>query len=123
MDNDLVVTVGHKVNDFVTDPRGLTVRLGDWNPNKKDSIEEFPHLEVPVKCVKMHPDADLDGTLANNVAVLKLQSGDPDEIPDPILKSVSEVVSPRVGPKRPANKPDGVEGSSVVRGRTVYPNI
>ena len=74
MENDVVVTVGHKVVDYLSNPRGLTVRLGDWNPNKKDKDEEFPHIEVPVECVKVHPGADLRGTLANNVAVSKLRS-------------------------------------------------
>eukprot|EP00092_Neocalanus_flemingeri_P011006 GFUD01011851.1.p1 GENE.GFUD01011851.1~~GFUD01011851.1.p1 ORF type:complete len:506 (+),score=110.36 GFUD01011851.1:173-1690(+) len=116
MDNDVVVTVGHKVKDFVSDPSGLTVRLGDWNPNEKDKIEEHPHIEVPVKCVKLHPDADLSGSLANNVAVLKLRAVDVDVDVDPRTKSVSQVVGIRTGPKRPANNPEGVKGSSVVGG-------
>ena len=74
MNNDVVVTVGHKVKNFVDNPAGLTVRLGDWNPNRRDPKEEHPHIEHSVKCVRIHPDADLTGTLANNVAVLKLNS-------------------------------------------------
>ena len=29
---------------------------------------------MSVSCVKLHPEADLDNTLANNVAVLQLDS-------------------------------------------------
>ena len=66
MDNDVVVTVAHKVKNFVSNSDSLTVRLGDWNPNFQDSLEEHPHLDVAVSCVRIHPDADLKGTLANN---------------------------------------------------------
>ena len=52
MENDVVVTFGHKVKDYISNPLGLTVRLGDWNPNKKDKVEEFPHIEVPVEFEK-----------------------------------------------------------------------
>ena len=45
MENDVVVTFGHKVKDYISNPLGLTVRLGDWNPNKKDKDEEFPHIK------------------------------------------------------------------------------
>ena len=55
MDNDVVATVAHKVKNFVQNPSSLTVRLGDWNPNIQDTAEEFPHLEVGVACVKIHP--------------------------------------------------------------------
>lgn len=116
MDNDVVVTVGHRLQDYVGDVSQLSVRLGDWNPNKKDSIEEYPHIEVSVACVKIHPNADLKGTLANNIAVLKLGSKRKIIQTEFVRKSVLDVVSPRKGPKRPANKPSGVEGFSVVDG-------
>ena len=115
MDNDVVVTVGHRLQDFVGDVSQLSVRLGDWNPNKKDSIEEYPHIEVPVTCVKLHPGADLKQTLANNIAVLKLGS-ERKIIQTKFIPSVLDVVSPRKGPKRPANRPSGVTGFSVVDG-------
>ena len=41
MDNDVVVTVAHKVRDYVQNPNDLIVRLGDWNPNERDSIFVF----------------------------------------------------------------------------------
>ena len=105
MDNDVVVTVGHKVKEFITNPSGLTVRLGDWNPNKKDKAEEFPHIEVPVQYVKIHPEAELTGSLANNVAVLKLKTGSTDEEPAINVRkeeiNVFDVVNIRNGPRRP----------------------
>eukprot|EP00092_Neocalanus_flemingeri_P022264 GFUD01024144.1.p1 GENE.GFUD01024144.1~~GFUD01024144.1.p1 ORF type:complete len:519 (-),score=122.85 GFUD01024144.1:270-1826(-) len=119
MDNDVVVTVAHKVIDFVKDPSGLTVRLGDWNPNELDKQEEHPHIEVEVDCVKVHPDADLSNTLANNVAVLKLKAIEENDEKDLTLKAVLEVVDIRSGPRRPANNPEGVEGSSIVKGETM----
>ena len=80
LDNNVVVTVGHKVKDFENNPSSLTVRLGDWNPLENDeTVEEFPYIEVPVDCVKVHPDADLDASLENNVAVLKLKTSEPEE--------------------------------------------
>ena len=124
MDNDVVVTVGHKVKDYVRDPRGLTVRLGDWNPNEEDSQEEHPHIEVEVDCVKVHPEADLSKTLANNVAVLKLKPiKDKEKLRDNTLKAVLDVVDIRNGPRRPANNPEGVEGSSVVKGESMLDRL
>ena len=75
--------------------------LGDWNPNKKDKDEEFPHIEVPVECVKVHPGADLRGTLANNVAVLKLRSESTVETVKPTAGTINvlNVVNPRKGPR------------------------
>ena len=105
MDNDVVVTVGHKVKEFITNSSGLTVRLGDWKPNKKDKAEEFPHIEVPVQYVKIHPEAELTGSLANNVAVLKLRTGSTDEEPAINVRkeeiNVFDVVNIRNGPRRP----------------------
>jgi len=124
VDNDVVVTVGHKVKDFVSDPSGLTVRLGDWNPNDLDQREEFPHIEVAVQCVKVHPDADLSGSLENNVAVLKLKTGEspvtikPTDKPNPNIpkNNVIDVIDIRKAPRRPGNRPNGIAGSSVVEG-------
>ena len=39
-DNDLVVTVGHKMTAYQDDWSSLTVVLGDWDPNS--SAEKFP---------------------------------------------------------------------------------
>jgi len=120
MDNDVVVTVGHKVKNFVNNPSGLTVRLGDWNPNTRDVAEEHPHIERAVKCVKIHPDADLDNTLANNVAVLKLDRNSKIKATSMTneQKGVASVIDFKTGPSRPANLPEGVKGSSKVEGES-----
>jgi len=117
LDNDVVVTVGHKVKDFVNNPNGLTVRLGDWNPNTRDRKEEHPHITVPVGCVKLHPDADLGNTLANNIAVLKLAR--PERLRDDPEKAVASVIDLKSAPQRPANAPEGVSGFSKVDGPSV----
>ena len=116
MDNDVVVTVGHKVQKFVNNLESLTVRLGDWNPNGLDKLEEHPHIEVRVQCVKLHPEADLSSTLANNVAVLKLEAAKEKLNLTARQKAVLNLVDLRRGPRRPASNPRGVEGSSVVSG-------
>ena len=110
MDNDVVVTVGHKVKDFVNNPSGLKVRLGDWNPNIRDSAEEHPHIEKSVSCVRLHPDADLGNTLANNVAVLKLDQKE--KFTDVRKRAVASVIDFKSAPIRPADTPEGVRGSS-----------
>ena len=54
--------------------------------------------------------------MANNVAVLKLNmEEDFERSQDITLKSVVDI---RSGPKRPANNPEGVKGSSIVKGTT-----
>ena len=119
MDNDVVVTVGHKVKDFVHDPSGLTVRLGDWNPNVRDSAEEFPHIEKSVLCLRLHPDADLKNTLANNVAVLKLDTMKRDKFTDIREETVASVIDFKNGLQRPADSPNGVKGSSIIGGSSL----
>ena len=72
---------GHKVSDYANKADQLTVRLGDWNPNRRDPQEDFEEVTMEVDCVRIHPDADLDGTLANNVAVLILRkSGEVEQV-------------------------------------------
>ena len=92
------------------------MRLGDWNPNNDfDEKEDFEHVEMSVDCVKIHPDADLDNTLANNVAVLRLRVKE-----DSTLNSVAGVVtlfSADDAPQRPGNKPEGVEGFNKIQVR------
>jgi len=118
LDNNIVVTVGHKVRDFTRDASRLRVRMGDWNPNTRDPREEHPEITVRVECVKIHPRADLDDTLAYNVAVLKLENDEIDdgETPQPIEKEklqertrVLNVVSLRSAdaPERNADRPEG----------------
>merc|ERR1711936_818948 len=116
MDNDVVVTVGHKVKDYVNNPRGLKVRLGDWNPNRRDRAEEHPHIEKLVTCVKLHPNADLTKTLANNVAVLKL--GEVNGKLTPTEQSIASVIDLKSAPVRSADLPEGESGSSKVDGTT-----
>jgi len=85
LDNDIVVTVGHKVRKFTRDASKLRVRMGDWNPNGRDPKEEHPEITLRVDCVRLHPKADLDDTLAYNVAILKLENelvDDEEEEPD-----------------------------------------
>merc|ERR1711913_45258 len=116
MENDVVVTVGHKVKDFVNNLDGLKVRLGDWNPNRRDPAEEHPSIEQSVKCVRIHPDADLTGTLENNVAVLKLEGLiRPTRLITSEEISVASVIDLKSGPSRPADQPEGVEGSAKVK--------
>ena len=108
--HDVVVTVGHKVKNFVNNPSGLTVRLGDWNPNTRDNKEEHPHIEKSVECVRIHPDADLESTLANNVAVLKLSQDD--EIITTSLtnaeRAVASVIDLKSAPDRPGQAHAGL---------------
>ena len=120
MENDVVVTVGHKMKDFVGNPGRLSVRLGDWDPNVEvqnveNTAEEIPHIKVQVVCVKIHPDAKLRSTLDNNIAVLKLGSVVVD-VTDSRRMLIADVVRFRKGPKRPANNPKGVKGFSIVNG-------
>merc|ERR1712142_247075 len=122
MANDVVVTVGHKVKDFENNPSSLRVRLGDWNPLENDKIEEFPYIEVAVDCVKVHPDADLDASLENNVAVLKLKTTEDEPNkrlvrgPGNPTNTVNDIIDLRKAPRRPANQPKGVDGFSVREG-------
>jgi len=84
---DTVITVAHKVRSYQSRPSGLKVRLGDWKPNSKE--ESFDFVEHSVACLKIHPQADLDDTLANNVAVLKLG----EEIAVCATKKVADVIN------------------------------
>ena len=53
-------------------------------------------IQLSVECVRLHPEADLDDTLANNVAVLKLSySQAPAGVVDPRGSSVRGVVGLR----------------------------
>lgn len=120
LDNDVVVTVGHKVLDFTRDASRLTVRMGDWNPNTRDNKEEHPAIERKVTCVRIHPKADLLNTLANNVAVLKLENElikkapftNAPNPPEKEKERVFGVVDLRSAPQRDAEHPEGMEGSS-----------
>ena len=94
---DVVVTAGHKVREYQGVGYKLKVRLGDWNPNGRDDKEDFDSIEMNVKCVTLHPEADLDDTLANNVAVLKLDGVLTQDRDDPRKKSVVRVVGLRDG--------------------------
>ena len=120
VDNGVVVTVAHKMKDYVFRADKLIVRVGDWNPNTRDTQEDFPEVGMTVDCVRLHPDADLDNTLANNVAVLKL--GQLAELhDDPSTKvqveAVASVITLKTGRdriERPGNRPEGVEKSKKI---------
>jgi len=121
VDNDVVVTVAHKVRSFTNNPGALKVRLGDWNPNRKDPKEDFDFVERDVDCVILHPEHDLDNTLANNVAVLKLDIKSPLTQPSvaDVITLFSGMETPNfVEPERPGNKPEGVVGSNVIETRS-----
>jgi len=72
MEQNIVVTVGHKVANFTEDASKLRVRMGDWNPNERDPKEEYPAITVTVDCVKMHPKSNFPDSLNYNVAILKV---------------------------------------------------
>ena len=113
VDNNVVVTVAHKMLDYVFRADELIVRVGDWNPNTRDSKEDFPDVAMTVECVRLHPDADLDDTLANNVAVLKLAEP---LTAAPLVEeeAVASVITLKTGRdpiERPGNRPEGVENT------------
>ena len=69
--------------------------------------------------MRLHPDADLDNTLANNVAVLRLG-----EAVKPVnleQENVASVISLRDSGEpaieRPGDRPEGVEGSNKVEAK------
>ena len=114
--NDVVVTAAHKVRKYQGVGYRLTVRLGDWNPLARDSKEDFPEIVMTVECLTLHPDADLDNTLANNVAVLKLERL-ADQEDDDERKTVASVVGPRSSVERRGDQPsyqDKRDGASII---------
>ena len=127
--NNVVVTVAHKVQNYVDRANSLKVRLGDWNPNKKDDKEDYDFVEREVDCVILHPDQDLTDTLANNVAVLKLKPRDRDRNEELKMKNtVSSAITLFTGEEeeertmiaaedleRPGNRVEGVEGSRIIQ--------
>ena len=116
VDNDVVVTVAHKVQKYVDRASSLKVRLGDWNPNGRDAEEDFDFIEREVDCVILHPDLVLTNTVSNNVAVLKLRPRNDDnrvEMRDTVRSVVSlkteEINVITVDDlDRPGNRPEGV---------------
>jgi len=114
LDNDVVVTTATKVKDFLRRPEDLTIRVGDFDPTTDfpNSVEDFPHVEMDVDCIKIHPRADYPDTLRYNVAVLKMHVRQPrDAAPEePERASAVSVVDIRSAPRRPANQPEGVRG-------------
>ena len=57
LDNDVVVTTATKVQKFLKSPSDLTIRIGDFDPTSDwtNSLEDFPHVEMEVVCIKLHP--------------------------------------------------------------------
>ena len=115
LDNDVVVTTATKVKEYENIPDALTVRLGDFNPNRQgpNEQEDFPHVETEVDCVKVHPQSSFPDSLEYNVAVLKLRidSSPLTATERQVPNAPISVVDIRSAPRRPANVPQGVEGS------------
>jgi len=119
LDNDVVVTTATKVQKFLRSPSDLTIRIGDFDPTSDypNPLEDFPHVEMEVVCIKLHPRANYPTTLEYNVAVLKMrvrvrrEPGNRNQEPDTkaVVSAVS-VVDLRSAPRRPANQPEGVDG-------------
>ena len=110
--DNVVVTAAHKVRDY-TSSGSLIVIVGEWNPGTRDEREEYPEVSMRVECVRLHPEADLDNTLANNVAVLRL--GEAVKTANLEQRNVASVISLRnsIPPiERPGDRPEGVEGSN-----------
>ena len=144
MDNDVVVTTATKVEedynvldrlfrniktilmnatqvlDYLERPESLSVKMGDWDPKTPgpNSREDFPHVTLPAACIRLHPKFDRR-SLAYNVAVITLGGlREPRDIPrTPLEESVASVVEIRSAPRRPADHPEGVEGSRRNPGR------
>ena len=56
-------------------------------------------IQLDVSCVKIHPQADLNGTLANNIAVIKLDVSRPERDTEPTkIASVVEWKSTAISP-------------------------
>ena len=110
--------MAHKVRTFTDNPGGLQVRLGDWNPNRRDRKEDFDFVTRKVSCVVLHPQQDLDNSLANNVAVLKLDrdTSDRDQLDLPTVADLIDLKSAE--PERPGNRPGGVAGSNFIETRS-----
>jgi len=132
--HNVVVTVAHKVQNYVDSASSLKVRLGDWNPNRRDRDEDFDFVEREVDCVILHPDQDLTNTLANNVAVLKLRPRDRIEVDVAVVEmeqSVRNVITLYSNAQdldievrtaedleRPGNRMEGVKGSRIIQTRS-----
>merc|ERR1719420_2688129 len=104
--------------DYVFRADELIVRVGDWNPNTRDSKEDFPDVAMTVECVRLHPDADLDNTLANNVAVLRLgEAVKPVNLEQENVASVISLRNSEPAIERPGDRPEGVVGSNKVEAK------
>ena len=57
-------------------------------------IKTFLCCQLRVECVRLHPGVDLEDSLANNIAVLRLGTSNPLRIENP-PKSIASVVTPR----------------------------
>ena len=103
---------------YQDDWSNLAVVLGDWDPNS--SAEKFPAVKMKVSCLKIHPQADLGNSLANNAAALKLfwpemqKEGEYEE-DKATVRGVVDLRSPDAEPPpaRPADRPLGVPGKAV----------
>jgi len=117
VDNNVVVTAAHKVRDY-TRSDSLIVIVGEWNPGTRDDKEDYPEARMKVECVRLHPDADLDNTLANNVAVLRLgEAVKPVNLEQENVASVIQLRNSEPAIERPGDRPEGVEGSNKVEAK------
>jgi hypothetical protein len=113
LDNDMVVTTATKVQKYLDDPGALSVRMGDFDPNVEvGGMEDFPHVEAEVTCVRLHPKSEYPNGLLYNGAVLKMRVRDRRSTGQSTaaVASTISVVDIRSAPRRPANRPDGVDG-------------
>ena len=59
-----------------------------------------------MSCVKIHPQADLNDTLANNIAVIKLDVPNPSPDPGTTTGRVISLVTLKEAPMSPATESD-----------------
>ncbi|CAL4094216.1 unnamed protein product [Meganyctiphanes norvegica] len=69
--DDWILTAAHKVHPFRNNPRGLKIRVGDHDVTRPVDNPQFPHQEVNVQQIIIHPLFELNN-LHNNVALLRL---------------------------------------------------
>lgn len=69
--NDWILTAAHKVQQYISRPQSLKIRIGDFDVSRADENPQFPHVEVAVQQIIIHPQFD-PSKLSNDVALLRL---------------------------------------------------
>ncbi|CAL4116731.1 unnamed protein product [Meganyctiphanes norvegica] len=69
--DDWVLTAAHKVLQYRGSPQSLKIRVGDHDLSSPVDNPQFPHVEVTVQQIIIHPQFD-SIRLLNNVALLRL---------------------------------------------------